>query len=307
MSADRPLRISVLINLSSASSDNISSEMTSLLQRYGYAEPQVFAGSSSDMGEMLAALRESQADIMIAYGGDGTCAAVAALAREKSCPFIALPGGTMNLLMNGLYGSTDWQTCLRQALACAAPRSMTAGRVIDKAGREASFLVGCLLGRSTRLNEAREEWRDGKKVDAAKDALTILKSETNPAPLRVSVDDEEPKTYPIELVNVLCPFMSAHALRVDRLDVTLFETVTGGSALSLGLSALLGNLRQSQAVETLAISEFQIEADDPIEALLDGEAQTFDRRITVQLDQNWGQVLAPWPIMSVPNQNQSAS
>lgn len=291
----------VLTNLSSSSSEDISGQITALLERYGYGRPEIMMGQSSDMKDMMAAMREAKGDLLISFGGDGTAAAVASIAREQDVPFIALPGGTMNMLMKGLYGSDVWQNCLLSGLAAAQPRPMTAGRVNDEAGNGGSFLVGCMFGKPTKMSEAREELRDGHVADAARGAIDTLKETSEAAPLYFADADEDFGDQPFELLNVTCPFMDGEALDPDVFDLTLFETVTGGSTLSLGLSALMGNIRQSEAVEHIKTRCFRIRADRPIKGLLDGEPKTFEGEVTVRIDKSHGLVMAPWPAMSFPH------
>ncbi|MGB6231802.1 MAG: diacylglycerol kinase family protein [Litorimonas sp.] len=272
--------------------------MTSIFERYGYGRPDIFVGESSDMKTMMDAMRAAQGDLLIAYGGDGTAAAVASIAREQEVPFIALPGGTMNMLMQGLYGSDVWQDCLMRGLAAAQPRPMTAGVVREADGTEHPFLVGAMFGKPTKMSEAREELRDGNVVQAVKGAVGALNETAEAPPLHFALEDGDYDGRPLELINITCPFMDGEALDPDALDLTLFDTVTGGTTLSLGLAAMLGNLKQSEAVESVRTDSFRLRADRPMEALLDGEPHTFDGEVTVHLDKHRGLVMAPWPAMS---------
>ncbi|MGB6318312.1 MAG: diacylglycerol kinase family protein [Litorimonas sp.] len=291
----------VLTNLSSSSSDDISGPLTSMFERYGYARPEVLIGPSERMGEMMDAMRAARGDLLVSYGGDGTAAAVASIARDQGVPFIALPGGTMNMLMQGLYGSAQWEDCLMRGLAVAQARPMTAGVVSDESGQEHTFLVGAMFGKPTQMSEAREELREGRVMEAAKGAVDALKQTAEADPLFFALQDGDYDGRPTELVNVTCPFMDGEALDPDVLDLTLFDTVTGGATLSLGLAAMLGNLKQSQEVESVQAAEFRLRADRPIAALLDGEPHTFEGEVRVRLDKARGQVLAPWPAMSFPS------
>ena len=302
MSRDKPV---VLTNLSSSSSEDIGGRLTSFFERYGYARPLVLTGESSDMKTMMDRMREAKGDILVAYGGDGTSAAVASIAREQNVPFVSLPGGTMNMLMHGLYGSDDWEVCLLKALACADARPMTAGVVSDDRGERGRFMVGCMFGQPTKMSEAREELRDGNVGDAVSGALDAMRQTKDAPPIYFALEAGEYDGRPLELLNVTCPFMDGEALDPDVLDITLFETVTGGSTFSLGLAALMGNLRQSQEVDHIKTTAFRLRADYPICGLLDGEAHEFVGEVRVELDTNSGLVLAPRPAFSFPIAAQS--
>lgn len=295
-----PRKPVVLTNLSSSSSEDISSQLGAIFERYGYGQPDLFVGESSDMKSMMSKMRDAKGDLLIAFGGDGTAAAVASIARDQNVPFIALPGGTMNMLMQGLYGSDVWQDCLIRGLAVASPRPMTAGIVRDESGQTGTFLVGCMFGKPTKMSEAREDLRDGNVMDAAKGAIETMKTTSDASPIRIALPDRDYDERSMELINVTCPFMDGEALDPDRLDLTLFDKVTGGSTLSLGVAALMGNIRQSQAVENVKTKQFRLRSDSAIEGLLDGEPMTFKGEVTVELDKNHGLVLAPWPAISFP-------
>ena len=288
----------VLTNLSSSSSEDISEQITALFTRYGYDTPTLIQGQSSDMKTMMDAMRRAGGDVLVSYGGDGTGAAVASIAREQNVPFIALPGGTMNMLMIGLYGTDDWQDCLIRGLASAAPRAMTAGKVYDSRGLQGQFMVGCMFGKPTQMSEAREELRDGQVGNAVSEALGAMRATKVAAPIHFAANGADFGRHALDLINVTCPFMDGQALDPDVFDITLFETVTGGSTLSLGLAALLGNLKSSQEVEKVRTPVFRLRSDDPIEGLLDGEPHSFVGEVRVELDKESGLVMAPHPAIS---------
>ena len=288
----------VLTNLSSSSSTDISAPLQSIFDRYGYEPPTILVGQSGDMGEMLTQMRAAKGDLLIAYGGDGTAAAVAAIGREQKVPFLALPGGTMNMLMHGLYGSDVWDTCLMSGLACAKARPMASGLVQDSQGQTGTFLVGAIFGQPTKMNEAREELRNGQVMEAAKGAVDAMFTKAKASQLSINAQDHDFQDRRFDLINVTCPFMDGDALDPDRLDVTLIETISGGNAVSLGWSAIRGSLKQNNAVDGFKTTSFKLAADKTIDALLDGEPFVFEGDVTVTIDTHHNLVLAPWPAMS---------
>jgi len=287
----------VLTNLSSSSSTDISAELRTIFERYGYPPPVMLVGQSADMGAMLTRMRAATGDLLIAYGGDGTAAAVAAVGREQDVPFLALPGGTMNMLMRGLYGTDEWEACLFSGLACASARPMAAGLVRDSQGQTGTFLVGAMFGQPTKMNEAREDLRDGQVMEAAKGAVDAMLAKADASRLTINVPDNDFSDRTYDLINVTCPFMDPAAHDPDRLDVALIETITGGNAVSLGWSAMRGSLAQNNAVDGLKTASFHLRADRPINALLDGEPFVFEGDISVTIDTHHNLVLAPWPAM----------
>ena len=290
----------ILINLSSSSSHDITHEVTHFFERYGYGRPPVLIGESGAMEQMMDAMRKERGDILIGFGGDGTAAAVASIAREQNVPFIPLPGGTMNMLMQGLYASDKWESCLLRALSCAAPRPMTAAIVSDARGERGRAMVGCMFGKPTQMSEAREELRDGNVVDAVSGALGALRDTRDGPPLYFALDEGDYDGRPLELINVTCPFMDADATDPDALDISLFDTVTGASTISLGFNALLGQLREAKQVDSVRTRAFRLRADDTIVGVLDGEPHEFEGEVHVELVHDSGLVLAPAPPTAYP-------
>ena len=285
----------VLINLSSSTATDVSGEMRALFKRYGYDAPTLLVGRSEDMSDLMDRMRQADGDLLISFGGDGTAAAVASIARERSLPFLPLPGGTMNVLMKGLYGTDQWQECLVRALATAAPRPMIAGRVTDSDGNDHIFMVGAIVGAATRMSEAREALREGQFIEALKGVFDTLKKSDDATPLQVKFTSE---TSQVELLNTVCPFMNGSALNPDEFHMSLVKTLSGGATLSLGVAAVTGEARANKAVETRRAASFEIASDKPIDVLLDGEPHQFDGPIKVKLDMDCGMVLAPNPAIS---------
>ena len=204
------------------------------------------------------------------------------------------------MLMQGLYGSDQWEACLLRALSCAAPRPMTAAIVSDARGERGRAMVGCMFGKPTQMSEAREELRDGNVADAVSGALDAMRDTRDGASLHFAPDGGDYGARGLELINVTCPFMDADATDPDALDISLFETVTGGSTISLGLNALLGQLREAKEVEAVQMRAFRLRSDEPIVGLLDGEPHEFEGEVHVELVHDSGLVLAPAPPTAYP-------
>ena len=177
---------------------------------------------------------------------------------------------------------------------------MTAGVVSDERGERGRFMVGAMFGKPTRMSEAREELRDGNVAEAVSGALDAMRDTKASEPFRFASADGEYQGRTLELLNVTCPFMDAQARDPEAFNIDLFEAVTGGAALALSLSALLGDLRQSGRVESFGAGHFRLRADRPIHGLLDGEPHDFQGEVRVELDTQSGLVMAPWPTLFAP-------
>ena len=93
----------LIINMGSGSTTDISVPAAALFETKGYTKPAIHKVGPEDLMRCLADVAQDGTDLLVIYGGDGTCRAG------------ALPGGTMNLLPKALYGTTDWAVALELA------------------------------------------------------------------------------------------------------------------------------------------------------------------------------------------------
>src|SRR5215813_11315186 len=90
-------------------------------------------------------------DVMIVLGGDGTARAAAELTPRNGPPLILLPGGTLNVLPQALYGPLTWPDALAAALERGVIKRMPIGRA-----NNSTFFVAAMFGAPTLLARARE-------------------------------------------------------------------------------------------------------------------------------------------------------
>jgi len=113
-------------------------------------------GTGRDVAPAVRRALDEGARCILPIGGDGTCTAVAEMARARGFIASALPGGTKNILAKRLWGGTA--TLFDIAERCAAGhvkiRRMDAG---DANGR--LFFVGASFGLIPHLARAREKLR----------------------------------------------------------------------------------------------------------------------------------------------------
>ncbi|MCC6919525.1 MAG: NAD(+)/NADH kinase [Alphaproteobacteria bacterium] len=113
-------------------------------------------GTGRDVAEAVRRARDEGAHCILSIGGDGTCTAVAEMARAGGFIASALPGGTKNILARRLWG--EEATLFEIAERCGAGRvklrHMDAG---DANGR--LFFVGASFGLIPHLARAREKLR----------------------------------------------------------------------------------------------------------------------------------------------------
>ena len=119
-------------------------------------------------GEDLAELaREADADMLGIAGGDGSLAAVAAVAIDRDLPFVCVPFGTRNHFAGDVGLDGDPLAALR-AFAGGEERRIDVGRVGDRL-----FLNNLSLGLYARLVHRRERRRRRREVFARLKALAV--------------------------------------------------------------------------------------------------------------------------------------
>ena len=159
----------VIINMAAGRSSDISEEVITIFERFNYPKPTIQLVEPSELAKALETIKRGATDLLVIYGGDGTCKSGAMAAREAGIPLIALPGGTMNMLPKALYGTDKWQDALELALSQSGPRWQVGGLV-----NERIFFCGAIIGDPITMSEARESLRDGEIIEAVKHLPDIV-------------------------------------------------------------------------------------------------------------------------------------
>ncbi len=238
--------------------------MASILTAEGMAATELHSVAGAEVETVLARLANAPLDTLIVLGGDGTIRSTAEACSRSGMRFIALPGGTMNMLPRGLYGERPWQQALRDTLA--APREVTIGGGEVDGHR---FFCGAIFGTPAHWAEAREALRVRRLRDAITRALRAWRRTFSG---KVRYDFGPGGTGKALAVAVLCPLIS----RAMPSDAPAFEAAALnphdlGEAFGLALRGLMSDWRRDANVTTVAARDIAVTARKPIPALLDGE------------------------------------
>ena len=275
----------LLINAASGSTDDIREPARRLASEFGldlraeYLQPDAIADT---VDEIFA----DGCDLFISYGGDGTSRASGERAARKGVPFVPLPGGTMNMLPKLLYGDVPWDHALKQALMSGErwqPRGEMNGH---------SFFCGGFVGKLTRVNEAREELRDGGVGDAiAKlgDVIADVEAEDR----LIFGPPEAPTAHRANLINIQMPGMHERVPTGSGIEIA--GAAASGAADIAGLlaKAATSDWRHSDNAVSLIVREASItHPDNCPHVLLDGEPIDMDCPLSVTLIDEGVRVLA---------------
>lgn len=240
-------------------------------------------------GELLARLRASLdagPDLLITLAGDGTVRAAAELVSADGPLIAPLPGGTMNMLPNAVYGVRPWPEALKLALEAGRPRDLGGGCI---EGRR--FLCAAILGSPARLAPAREAARD-RRFGAAFRQVRNAFGRAFTGRLRYRLDDG-PRAKAEALV-LICPIASK-VMRAEEpvLEAAALDVRGAGELLRLGLNALVSDWRVDPAVDDQFCREARVWSAHRIPAILDGEAVILPSLTEVRFDPKVCRVLTP--------------
>lgn len=277
----------LIINMGSGSTTDISVPAAALFETKGYTKPAIHKVGPEDLMRCLADVAQDGTDLLVIYGGDGTCRAGAIAAQDANIPFVALPGGTMNLLPKALYGTTDWAVALELALDQKTTRWQAAGRVNDRA-----FFCGAILGDPIVMSEARETVREDGVIEGVKHITEVMTAVTHGDSFEYCVNG----TVFDRTANVLqvsCPYMSKGATDPTRFELASAPQLTLRELLGIGAFALVSDWRESPDVLITHTANVEISGQGEFDILLDGETDTVSCPILFALDSQGVEVLAP--------------
>jgi diacylglycerol kinase family enzyme len=225
-------------------------------------------------------------DALIVLGGDGTIRTAAEKCSEAAIRFIALPGGTMNMLPRGLYGERSWRQALKDTLEAPREAVIGGGEVEDK-----RFFCAGIFGGPAHWAQAREALRENRWAEAMARALKAYRR-TFAGRVRYNFGpDGGGKAV---AVTVLCPLIS----KTMPSDAPAFEAAAlnprdMGEAFSLALTGMFSDWRRDANVTSVAAREIAVSARRAIPALLDGEMVWLGRTARIRFVADAFRALVP--------------
>ena len=218
----------------------------------------------TEPGQMNEALDAAvqDADVLMVLGGDGTIAAAASRCGVDTL-LIPLPGGTMNMLPQALYGQRSWREALADTLANPAIREVSGG----KAGGH-PFFCAAILGAPSLWAQAREAVREGAVVEAIKRSVTAARrSLTEPLDYHVGGSSGS-----AEAVVVICPVISKDLANDEcMLEVAAVDPATATSLFGLAFKAAFDDWRNGSCVSLAEVKNLRVSGHGEVPAMLDGE------------------------------------
>lgn len=272
----RDLKTAAVLNRSSGSVDAAAEErLLAILAAAGISPVEVHYVEGSHVEAALDHVGAAGIDALIVLGGDGTIRTAAEKCSAAGIRFIALPGGTMNLLPRALYGERSWQEALADTVAAPRQAAIGGGEVDG-----ARFFCGAIFGTPAHWAEAREALRRHSLVEAFDRGRKAWRR-TFSRKVRYSFGAGvwEAATA----IAVLCPLISKiMPSNAPALEAAALNPRDLGEAFALALNGLFSDWRSDGNVTTVATRELAIAARRPIPALLDGEMVWLEPAATIR-------------------------
>jgi diacylglycerol kinase family enzyme len=269
------LKVGAIINTSSGGCDSESEQkMLSVLKGAGVVEPKMWCGGADQMDPSFAEATEQKLEVLIVLGGDGTIRTAAEACAEKGPYLIPLPGGTMNMLSQALYGNVSWEDALKNALTAPSVKGLSGGRIAGK-----QFLIAAVVGAPALLAEPRESMREGNILDAIeKGSLAFRKMfETK---IQYLISDE--MKGQAEAVALICPLISKEMSDSDQaFEAAIIDVESAAEVIRLATTAAFGKWRDDRNILLTKTKRVDVQSSKDIPATLDGERVSLGRRAEI--------------------------
>jgi diacylglycerol kinase family enzyme len=259
-------KVGTIINTSSGGCDLESEqEMLDILKLAGIVQPKIWCGAAEEMERSFAEARRQKLEILIVLGGDGTIRTAAEACTKEGLYLIPLPGGTMNMLPQALYGDVSWRDALKSTLATLSPKLLSSGRIADK-----QFFVAAIVGTPSLWAQARESIREGDIVDVIEKGSVALQKmfET-----KVKYVFSEQLIGEAEAIALICPLISKQMSDSEQaLEAAVIDLENAADVFGLATAAAFGKWRDDRNVLLTKTKRLTVQSSEDMPATLDGES-----------------------------------
>jgi diacylglycerol kinase family enzyme len=260
------LNVGAIINTSSGGCDSESEEkMLNVLKGTGIVEPKTWCGGADQMDRSFAEAARQKLDVLIVLGGDGTIRTAAEGCLQEGLYLIPLPGGTMNMLPQALYGEASWEDTLRNVLASPVTKILSGGQIAKK-----RFFVAAVVGMPALWAQARESIREGGIVEVVEKGAVAFQRmfET-----KVRYVFSEHSRGEAEAVVLICPLISQELSDSEQaLEAAAIDVENAAQVVGLATAAAFGKWRDDGRVLLAKTKRLTVQSSNDMPAMLDGES-----------------------------------
>lgn len=260
--------------------------------------PEMVAGR--DVETALKAAAASEADIVLAAGGDGTISTAAGIAFEAGKPLAVLPAGTMNLFARSLGLPPD----LKAAMGAIARGEVEQIDIATANGRPFVHQFG--VGTHARLVRIRDQMSFNSRFGKMMASLRAVSAAAiNPPRFDVRIDrgeDEARQTVSGVVVsnNRLdnAPVPIAERLDAGHLGIYVAAPMQTQELFGLFIDMLLGRWRDNALISESAAEHIVLtfpRRKGGVKAVIDGELIDLDREVDIRIHARALAVVRPRP------------
>lgn len=255
-------------------------------------------GGKAVEAELRRAAHDTDVDVILAGGGDGTISTAAATAFKSGKTLAVLPAGTMNLFARALGMPME----LDRALLAIAQGDVDRIDIATANGRPFVHQFG--VGIHARLVRIRNGMVYSSRIGKMMASLrAIVAAATNPP--RFEVDLHTEKGHRSVTASGIAisnnplddsPVPVAETLTSGRLGVYIAQSVTTHELLSLAFDVMTGRWRANAAVSETEVRELVLrfpKRKRGLHAVIDGELIDLDAAVTLQVHPRALQVILP--------------
>ena len=302
------MKIEVILNAHSGTDDkkDVQRRLQELFVASGIDARISIAGAGGRVEELARRAARSDADIIVAGGGDGTINSVTSAALESGKTMGVLPFGTMNHFAKDLHIPLDLEGAVK-TIAAGQAIEIDVGEVNDRI-----FVNNSSLGLYPSIVRERQKQQRlgwGKWPAYVWAALAVLRRYPF-LDVRLSIDGKELASrtpfvfignneYEMETLNI----GGRACLDAGKLSLYMSHRTSRLGLVRLALRALFGGLRQEKDFIALCTKEVWIGTKHRhLRVALDGEVLVMEPPLHYKVRPRALLVLAP-----IPNQNPDAS
>jgi diacylglycerol kinase family enzyme len=295
----KAVKIDVIINARSGAGNKVEVQhrLAQAFKATGVEARISLARNGAEVVKLAQRALRSDAQVIVAAGGDGTVSAVAAIVIGSDKALGVLPSGTMNHFAKDLKIPLDLEGAVETIVADHEAR-VDVGEVNDHI-----FVNNSSLGLYPSIVREREKQQRlgwGKWPAFVWAALTLLRRYPFLG-IRVSVDGQELRSRtPFVFIGnneyEMAGFNIGRRARLDKGELSLYMTNRTGrlGLIRLALRALLGGLRQEKDFLAIRTKEVWIETKHKrLRLALDGEVTNIVPPLHYRVRPGALRVLAP--------------
>ena len=259
------MKVAAIINTSSGGCDSESeAEMLDILEGVGVTNRKTWCGESDQIERVFVEAATHKPEVLLVLGGDGTIRTAAEACAGTDTYLIPLPGGTLNVLPQALYGDSSWQEALQETLATPLTKGLSAGRVGDKL-----FFVAALVGAPGLWMEAREAIREGDIFNTVGKAGVAFEAMFDTT-IQYFISLEVSGTA--EVVAVICPLVSEQLSASEQtLEAAAIDVENASELVGLATATAFGKWRDHESVTLTKTHQVTVQSKKDIPLFLDGE------------------------------------